>query len=251
MLGYGFTPNDACYSTESIYYGSRSGGSTIEVTEILYSNATTTSPVPDGYYSDGTILYVVSGGEGEVTGKYNNGCGNLVTPTPTVTQTSTNTPTPTVTQTSTNTPTPTTTETPTPTPSVTETQTPTPTPTNTLTPTNTETPTNTPTVTLTPSITSSNTPTPSITPSYTPTPTPTHIRYPFISYSGTNFGDACSQLYGTLIYGDSLSFSNNTQFYNNSAGPITINMTGFYSFSNTVLQLNSGGFVIGSPFSCI
>ena len=141
--------------------------------------------------------------------------------------------------------------TPTPTPSVTETQTQTPTPTNTLTPTNTETPTNTPTVTVTPSITATNTPTPSITASQTVTPTPTHIRYQFSSYSGTNYTDSCSELYGTLIYGDSPSFSSNTQFYNNSAGPITINMTGFYSFNNSVLQLGSNGIVVGSPFSCV
>ena len=140
--------------------------------------------------------------------------------------------------------------TPTPTNTETPTQTPTQTPTNTLTPTVTETPTNTPTVTVTPSITASNTPTPTITASQTVTPTPTHIRYAFSSYSGTNFNDACSELYGTLIYGDSPSFSSNTQFYNNSAGPVTINMTGFYSFENSVLRLGSNGLVVTSPFSC-
>jgi len=240
-LGYGFTPNDACSSTDTSFYGSRSGGPTLEVSEILYTNAGVTTPAPNGYYSDGTILYIVSGDNGEITGKYNNGCTNLVTPTPTLTQTSTSTPTPTqtVTETPTNTPTPTNTLTPT----VTET------PTNT--PTVTETPTNTPTVTVTPSITSSNTPTPSITASQTVTPTPTHIRYSFSSYSGTNFTDSCSELYGTLIYGDSPSFGSNTQFYNSSAGPVTINMTGFYSFNNTVLQLSSNGLVVGSPFPCV
>jgi hypothetical protein len=226
-LGYGFTPNEACSTFNTDFYGTRSGGPTIEVTEILYTNASVTTPAPDGYYSEGTILYVVSGGFGEVTGRYNSGCLNLVTPTPTTTQTSTNTPTPTTTQTSTNTLTP----------SVTKTQTQTPTPTNTL----------TPTVTVTPSITSSNTPTPSITPSHTLT----HIRFPFSSYYGTNFADACSQLSGVSIYGDSSNFGINTQFYNNSTGPVTINMTGFYVFTNTVIELNSNGFVIGSPFSCI
>jgi len=215
-LGYGFTPNDACSSTDTSFYGSRSGGPTLEVSEILYTNASVTTPVPNGYYSDGTILYVVSGGLGEIVAKYNNGCDNLVTPTPTVTQTSTSTPTPT------------------------------------LTPTTTTTLTSTPTLTptLTPSITASNTPTPSITASQTVTPTPTHIRYVFSSYSGTNFNDACSELYGTLIYGDSPSFSSNTQFYNNSTGPVTINMTGFYSFENSVLQLSSNGLRVASPFSC-
>ena len=33
-LGYGFTPNDSCSSTETAFYGSRSGGPTLEVTEI-------------------------------------------------------------------------------------------------------------------------------------------------------------------------------------------------------------------------
>ena len=215
-LGYGFTPNDACSSSDTSFYGSRSGGPTLEVSEILYTNAGVTTPAPNGYYSDGIILYIVSGDNGEITGKYNNGCANLATPTPTPTQTSTNTPTPT----------------------------------QTLTPTNTETPTNTPTPTTTTTLTATNSPTPSITASQTVTPTPTHIRYAFSSYSGTNFNDACSDLYGSLIYGDSPSFGSNTQFYNSSAGPVTINMTGFYSFGNTVSQVSSNGLVVGAPFSC-
>jgi hypothetical protein len=215
-LGYGFTPNDACSSTETAFYGSRSGGPTLEVSEILYTNASVTTPVPNGYYSDGTILYVVSGGLGEIVAKYNNGCANLVTPTPTVTQTSTSTPTPTLT----------------------------PTTTTTLTSTPTETPT------LTPSITASNTPTPSITASQTTTPTPTHIRYLFSSFFGLNAGDACSELSGRSIYGDSPNFGNNVKFYNNSTGPVTTNMSGFYSFEGTVLQLNNLGDLVGDPFDC-
>ena len=240
-LIYGSNPNEACSGTDSAFYGTRSGGPTIETGEVLYTNNTLTTYAPDGYYGQGTTLYVVSGGNGVVSGKYNNGCINLSTPTPTVTQTSTNSPTPTQTVT----------ETPTNTPTPTNTITPTVTQTATNTPTVTETPTNTPTVTVTPSITSSNTPTPSITASQTVTPTPTHIRYPFSSYKGPNFGDACSQLYGTLIYGDSPSFSSNTQFYNNSTGPVTIIMTGFYSFNGTVLQLDTNGFIVGSPFPCV
>ena len=96
-LGYGNTPNDACSATETAYYGTRSGGPTIEVTDILYSDITTSFPAINGYYSDGTILYLVSGGAGEVTGKWNSGCATLVTPTPTITQTASATPTPTVT----------------------------------------------------------------------------------------------------------------------------------------------------------
>jgi hypothetical protein len=96
-LGFGNTPNDACGATETSYYGTRSGGSSIDTGETLYTDLTLSTEAPDGYYSDGTILYVVSGGNGEITGKYNNGCATLVTPTPTLTQTATNTPTPSVT----------------------------------------------------------------------------------------------------------------------------------------------------------
>jgi hypothetical protein len=229
-LGYGFTPNDSCSSTETAFYGSRSGGPTLEVSEILYTNTQATSPAPDGYYSDGTILYIVSGGLGEIIAKYNSGCVNLPTPTPTITQTSTSTPTPT----------PTVTETPTNTPTQTSTLTPTVTETSTNTPTVTETPTNTPTVTVTPSITASQ----------TVTPTPTHRRYPFSSFFGLNAGDACSELFGRSIYGDSPNFGDNLKFYNNSTGPVTINMTGFYSFEETVLQLNNLGNLVGVPFGC-
>ena len=215
-LGYGFTPNDACLGTETSFYGTRSGGPTLEVSEILYTNVETTTTAPDGYYSDGTILYIVSGGLGEIVAKYNNGCSILVTPTPTITQTSTETPTPTLT----------------------------PTTTTTLTSTPTETPT------LTPSITASNTPTPSVTASQTTTPTPTNLRYQFSSFFGLNVGDACSELLGRLIYGDSPNFGDNVQFYNNSTGPVTIDMSGYYSFETSVLELNSSGDLVGTPFDC-
>ena len=225
-LGYGFTPNDACSATETAFYGSRSGGSTLEVSEILYTNAGVTTPAPNGYYSDGTILYIVSGDNGEITGKYNNGCANLATPTPTITQTSTSTPTPTQTLTPTNT------------------ETPTNTPTQTLTPTSSETPT--PTTTLT----ATNSPTPSVTTTQTSTPTPTHLRFQFLAYSGTNYGDACSELYPATLYGDSSNFTSNTRFYNNPTGPLSVDFEGFYSFNNSVLELDGTGFVVGTPFSC-
>ena len=96
-LGFGNTPNNACSATETSYYGTRSGGSTIEPGETLYTDLTLSTEAPDGYYSDGTILYIVSGGNGIITNKYNNGCDTLVTPTPTLTQTATNTPTPSIT----------------------------------------------------------------------------------------------------------------------------------------------------------
>jgi hypothetical protein len=92
-LGYGDTPNHACTATETAYYGTRSGGPTIDVSEILYSDVTTSFPAVDGYYSDGTAWYQVTGGAGEVTSVNNFGCSILVTPTPTASVTPSHTPT--------------------------------------------------------------------------------------------------------------------------------------------------------------
>ena len=164
---------------------------------------------------------------------------SITIPCPSATPTPTNTTTPTVTPTNTETPTNTPSETPTNTPTSTETSTPTPT----NTPTNTETPTQTPTTTLT----STQTPT------YTQTPTPTHNRFGFAVYSGVTFDDACQQVnIPTTIYGDQSLFDENTLFYNDFIGPVTINMTGYYNFEQVVAQLDSTGqsgtFVIcGSP----
>jgi hypothetical protein len=71
-----------------------------------------------------------------------------------------------------------------------------------------------------------------------------------LAFSGTNYVDSCSELYIAVIYGDSPSFTSNTQFYNNIRGTVSINMTGFYSLNSSVTQLNSGGFQVGSYFSC-
>ena len=236
-LIFGSNPNEACSGTDSAFYGTRSGGPTIETGEVLYTNSTLTTFAPDGYYGQGTILYVVSGGNGVVSGKYPNGCLNLPTPTPTITQTSTSTPTPTLT------------------PTNTATSTLTPTTTTTLTATPSETPTLTPSITAsntpTPSITASNTPTPSITASQTMTPTPTRLRIQFSAFIGPNLNDACSDLLGRTIWGDYPGFGDNTQFYDSSTGPVTTNMSGWYSFDGTVLQLNSSGTVQGAPFPCI
>jgi hypothetical protein len=103
-LGSGDTQNAACAASTTSLYTTRSQGPTIEVGDELYIDAITTIPAPDGYYSDGTTWYRVTGGAGEVSFKDDNGCLNLVTPTPTVTNTSTSTPTPSVTATITATP---------------------------------------------------------------------------------------------------------------------------------------------------
>jgi hypothetical protein len=98
-LGSGDTQNGACAASTTSLYTTRSQGPTIEVGDELFIDALTTTPAPDGYYSDGTTWYRVTGGAGEVTTKDDNGCLNLVTPTPTITSTVTSTPTPSVTAT--------------------------------------------------------------------------------------------------------------------------------------------------------
>jgi hypothetical protein len=164
------------------------------------------------------------------------------TPTPTVTQTPTNTETPTntptVTQTPTNTETPT--NTPTVTPTTTNTETPTNTPTVTQTPTNTETPTNTPTTTETPTPTTTE----------TPTPTPTNVLDVFNITSGSTANIACDSGVIGVIYAENLSFDTNTRFYNNPNGTVIGDMSGYYSYSGLVVELDSNGFEIGGFSSC-
>ena len=153
-------------------------------------------------------------------------------PTPTPTNTPTNTQTPTNTST--------TTQTPTPTPNITSspTETPTSTPTNTQTPTPTETPT--PTTTQTPTETP------------TRTPTPTNNRFGFALYTGLTSDDACSQVnIPTTIYGDESLFDENNQFYNESFGPVTIDMTGFYNYDQVVVELFADGAINGSFSLCV
>jgi hypothetical protein len=149
-------------------------------------------------------------------------------PTPTPTSTTTPTVTPTETPTITETPTATPTETPTPTNTETTTQTPTP--------TNTETPTETPTPT--------NTETPTQTPTNTQTMTPTHNRFEFAVFTGLTSIDACSQVnIPTTIYGDDSLFDQNIQFYNDSFGPVTIDMESFYNYDQVVVELFVDGAV--------
>ena len=182
------------------------------------------------------------------------------TPTSTVTPTVTQTPTPSVTigltPTATETPTPTNTETPTNTPTNTETPTNTVTPTNTETPTNTVTPTITPTNTETPTNTPTNTetPTPTITPTNTETPTPTITPTQpldlFNITSGSTANIACDNGISGVIYAENIAFDTNTQFYNNSNGTVSGDMSGFYSYSGLVVELDSNGFETGGFSSC-
>jgi hypothetical protein len=70
-LGTGGTANDACtdfISAPNTIYGTVAGGPGPNVEEFLYFNTALTIPVADGYYSNGTAAFLVSGGAGEVTG---------------------------------------------------------------------------------------------------------------------------------------------------------------------------------------
>jgi hypothetical protein len=104
----------------------------------------------------------------------------------------------------------------------------------------------TPTPTVTPSSTPTNTPTPTNTQTptttSTSTPTPTRTRFGFAVFTGSSFEEACSQInIPTTIYGDSNIFTENSQFYNDFIGPVTIDMSGIYNYEQTVVQLSSTG----------
>lgn len=91
-LGSGSTEIDACnnyYSSSITLYAPLSGGSNLNVGETIYEDASPTPSVPtiDGYYSNGSITYLVSGGTGMIISLDPNGCSGLVTPTPTPTYT--------------------------------------------------------------------------------------------------------------------------------------------------------------------
>ena len=117
-------------------------------------------------------------------------------------------------------------------------------------PTPTPTPTNTTTPTNTPTNTSTNTNTPTETP--TRTPTPTNNRFGFALYTGLTSDDACSQVnIPTTIYGDESLFDENNQFYNESFGPVTIDMTGFYNYDQVVVELFANGTINGSFSLCV
>lgn len=78
-LGSGATANDACVafgSSPQTIYGTIAGGIGPNVGEYLYETAgrPLTDAVPDGYYSNGTGWYLVSGGSGLITSSDPNGC---------------------------------------------------------------------------------------------------------------------------------------------------------------------------------
>lgn len=121
----------------------------------------------------------------------------------------------------------------------------------------TQTPTTSPTTTPTPSVTATNTPTTtqtqtptaSVTP--TPTLTPTNSRTAFSVYSGASSSDACNQFSSLVtIYGDYVTFDENTAFFNSANGSVSIDMTGFYNYNQVVVELDSDGVTQGAFSIC-
>jgi len=78
-LGTGATANDACTAfsaSPQTIYGTVAGGVGPNVGEYLYETAgiPLTDAVPDGFYSNGTAWFQVSGGLGQITSSDPNGC---------------------------------------------------------------------------------------------------------------------------------------------------------------------------------
>jgi len=76
-LGTGATSNDACIdfgSAPNTIYGTVAGGIGPNVGEYLYFNTALTIAVADGYYSNGTGWYEVTGGAGQITSADPTGC---------------------------------------------------------------------------------------------------------------------------------------------------------------------------------
>jgi hypothetical protein len=78
-LGTGGTANDACIAfsgSPQTIYGSVAGGVGPNVGEYLYETAgrPLTDAAPDGFYSNGTAWYQVTGGAGQITSSDPNGC---------------------------------------------------------------------------------------------------------------------------------------------------------------------------------
>jgi hypothetical protein len=100
----------------------------------------------------------------------------------------------------------------------------------------------------TPTPTATNTSTPTTTP--TPTVTPTSPLEEFGVLSGTTQQQACNSSTMTTLYGVNGLYDLNTQFYNEPSGAVTIDLTGYYVNSDSVVQLDSNGIVIGTFTSC-
>jgi hypothetical protein len=75
-LGTGSTSGAACLATPQTIYGTVAGGIGPNVGEFLYETAgiPLTDAVPDGFYSNGTAWYQVTGGLGKITSSNPTGC---------------------------------------------------------------------------------------------------------------------------------------------------------------------------------
>lgn len=76
-LGSGLTSNYACTiygSAPNTIYGTVAGGPGPNVGEYLYLDSALTTPVFDGYFSNGVGWYQVTGGLGQITSSDPNGC---------------------------------------------------------------------------------------------------------------------------------------------------------------------------------
>ena len=66
-LGTGSTSNNACVASPQNIYGLASQADGPDVGETLYLNSSKTTPAPNGFYSNGTRWYQVTGGAGLIT----------------------------------------------------------------------------------------------------------------------------------------------------------------------------------------
>jgi len=76
-LGTGSTSSDACIdygSAPNTIYGTISGGPGPNVGEYLYYNSGLSTPVINGYYSNGIAVFNVTGGVGQITSVNPTGC---------------------------------------------------------------------------------------------------------------------------------------------------------------------------------
>ena len=100
------------------------------------------------------------------------------------------------------------------------------------------------------------TPTPTPTETETPTPTPTMTQTPtsplqtFNITSGTTSNEACEVGTAGVIYAFDPLFDQNTQFYNDPSGVVTIDMAGFFSNGTGVVELDSTGGILTGFAPC-
>ena len=79
ILGSGATATIACSASTNSVYGTVAGGPGPNIGETLYQNSALTVPVANGFYSNATAWYQVTGGSGLITSSDPNGCSELPT----------------------------------------------------------------------------------------------------------------------------------------------------------------------------